>query len=190
MQLFNKNLDNLHRTRPAHRGPAHRRPPHFYSSTKRYTTLLLCHAIIYKDTQRMTNTFLKRRGGGDGCSRKEASGLWAFSCDFCSGGRYNTGFQSTTWFSLDYIHAQTHAHTPRVTHMLWCCHGLMHWLFDGLCDVLAGLHRGQSCRRGHLQPQQSVHDERVTALWPSGLQLIGRDYCNGNSSGDGCKKKI
>lgn len=51
--------------------------------------------------------------------------------------RYNTGFQYTTWFSLDYIHAHIHtltrAHRPRFTHMLWCCHGLMHWFFDGVC---------------------------------------------------------
>lgn len=60
---------------------------------------------------------------------------------------------------------------------------------DGMCDVSAGLQRGCSCQGGPsaVKPVLSVHN--MTVLWPSGLQLLGSNDCNGDSSGGGSLKK-
>lgn len=142
----------------------------------------------------MTNTFLKRRGGGgggggrgggDGCGRGRRSGLWTFSSDFC----WASGVSTTHRLSIrhdspwiTFMQAHTHLETQTHTHAValsWS----MRWLFD-VCDAPAGLRRGPSYQRGRLQ--RSVHVEHMTALWPSGLQLLGSDDCNGDSSGRLC----
>lgn len=142
----------------------------------------------YTKILRMTNTFLKRRGGGggDGCWRREGSGPWTFSPDFCwASGVRITQVGYTPWFSLGYIHARTYTHTGMHVHMYTHVHThtptrvhtyththtrLMHW-FDGVCDVSAGLHRGQSCHRGLLQPHlYCLYTMNTQPL--SGLQLL------------------
>lgn len=77
-----------------------------------------------------------------------------------------------------HTHLETQTHTHAVA-LSWS----MRWLFD-VCDAPAGLRRGPSYQRGRLQ--RSVHVEHMTALWPSGLQLLGSDDCNGDSSGRLC----
>ncbi len=68
----------------------------------------------------------------------------------------------TPWFSLGYIYTCTectHKHTSCGVVMM------MHWLFDGACDVSAGLRRGQSCRT-HPVCAPWTHG-RAVAVWSS-----------------------
>lgn len=81
-----------------------------------------------------------------------------------------------------HINAHTHTHTRPDGCLMVVC------VCVCVCDVSAGLHRGQSCQRA-ATPVLSVHDERVTAPWPSGLQLLRGDDCDGDSFGREMSKR-
>lgn len=139
----------------------------------------------------MTNTFLKRRGGGGGCWRGEGSGLWTFSsAEHQDSVQHGLSIHhDSSWITFMHAHRSTRAHT----HMLWRHHG---WCTGCsmvcvcVCDVSAGLNRGQSCQRGRPQPRQSAH-EKDTQLCcgPFGVQLLRSDGCNDNSLGRRCPTK-
>jgi len=85
------------------------------------------------------------------------------------------------------LHSCTNTRTTRFTHMLWCCHGSMRRSSDGVCVVCVSRFAEGSpateaiCSSGSLSMNTSTR---------CGLQPIGRDRWNGNSSGDGCKKDL
>lgn len=131
----------------------------------------------------MTNTFLKRRGGGggeDGCRRRD--GLWAFSFDYC----WASGAETTQ--DINGLHSCIHTHLDTHTHMLWCLcdlSWLMSWLFDSVWCVSAGVHKWQSCLE-----RPSAAATVCTRPTLDRLQLLGNDDCDGNSSWwQGQKKK-
>lgn len=106
-------------------------------------------------------------------------------------GQYNTGYQyAMTLPGLHlYVHTSTHTESPK----LWHCHGrcVDCWMVCLTCQ--------QGCTEGGLSERPSavtlvlsVHHERMAALWPSSLQLLGGDDCNVDALGGGgsVKKRI
>lgn len=139
----------------------------------------------------MTDTFLKRRGGGgDGCWRGEGSDmanpLFCFLLSIRGSIQHRLSIRhDSPW--ITFICARN-AHTQ--THKLWRRHddALVVW-WCVWCVSRFAQRAVLSERPSAATLVLSVHHEHTTALGPSRLQLLGGDDCNGIASGGAAASK-